>query len=85
MDAENIINIAQDSVMVLLKLSLPLLLVALFVGVLISLIQALTQIQEPTISFVPKIIAVFFFNFFIIKLHGKYIIKLYGEHCFTYN
>ena len=64
MDAENIINIAQDSVMVLLKLSLLLLLVALFVGVLISLIQALTQIQEPTISFVPKIIAVFFQFFY---------------------
>jgi flagellar biosynthetic protein FliQ len=55
-----IIEIAQDSLIVLLKLSLPLLLVALVVGVLISLVQALTQIQEPTISFVPKIIAVFF-------------------------
>ena len=60
MDAGTIIEIAQDSLMVLLKLSLPLLLVALVVGVLISLVQALTQIQEPTISFVPKIIAVFF-------------------------
>jgi flagellar biosynthetic protein FliQ len=60
MDAGTIIEIAQDSLIVLLKLSLPLLLVALVVGVLISLVQALTQIQEPTISFVPKIIAVFF-------------------------
>ena len=60
MDAGTIIEIARDSLIVLLKLSLPLLLVALVVGVLISLVQALTQIQEPTISFVPKIIAVFF-------------------------
>ena len=60
MDAGAITQIAQDTLIVLLKLSMPLLLVALVVGVLISLIQALTQIQEPTISFVPKIIAVFF-------------------------
>ena len=79
MDAENIINIAQDSVMVLLKLSLPLLLVALFVGVLISLIQALTQIQEPTISFVPKIIAVFFSIFLSLNYMGS-ILSSYMEN-----
>ena len=60
MDAAAITQIAQDTLIVLLKLSMPLLLVALVVVVLISLVQALTQIQEPTISFVPKIIAVFF-------------------------
>ena len=42
-----------------LLLSLPMLAVALFVGVLISLFQAVTQIQEMTLTFVPKIIAVF--------------------------
>ena len=60
MDAAAITQIAQDTLIVLLKLSMPLLLVVLVVGVLISLVQALTQMQEPTISFVPKIIAVFF-------------------------
>ncbi len=42
-----------------LMLSLPMLIVALAVGVLISLFQAVTQIQEMTLTFVPKIIAVF--------------------------
>jgi len=42
-----------------IKLSLPILGVALFVGVAISLLQAVTQIQEMTLTFVPKIIAVF--------------------------
>ena len=45
MDAAAITQIAQDTLIVLLKLSMPLLLVALVVGVLISLVQALTQIQ----------------------------------------
>ena len=42
-----------------IKLSLPVLAVALIVGVAISLLQAVTQIQEMTLTFVPKIIAVF--------------------------
>jgi len=42
-----------------LMLSLPMLVVALTVGVMISLFQAVTQIQEMTLTFVPKIIAVF--------------------------
>lgn len=53
------IEIAQETIWVLLKISLPILLVALVVGLVISLFQALTQIQEPTLSFVPKIIAIF--------------------------
>ena len=42
-----------------IKLSLPILGVALIVGVAISLLQAVTQVQEMTLTFVPKIIAVF--------------------------
>jgi flagellar biosynthesis protein FliQ len=44
--------------MVAAKVAAPILLTALLVGFLISLFQAATQIQEPTLSFVPKIIAV---------------------------
>jgi len=54
-----VIEIGREALWVLLKLALPTLMVALIVGVSISLLQALTQIQEPTLSFVPKIIAVF--------------------------
>lgn len=59
MEASAFIDIARESIWVLLKISMPLLLVALFVGLIVSLFQALTQIQEPTLSFVPKVVAIF--------------------------
>ena len=58
MDNLVIIDVAKETLMLLFKLSFPLLIVALVVGSLISLIQALTQIQEPTLAFVPKFISV---------------------------
>lgn len=56
---QQILDIAQDAVFTIIKLSAPLLGVALIVGLAISIFQATTQIQEQTLSFVPKIIAVF--------------------------
>lgn len=55
-----ILDIARESILILIKISTPILLIALGVGLVISLFQALTQIQESTLSFVPKIIAIFF-------------------------
>lgn len=52
------IELARSSIYLFLKISLPLLSVALIVGLIISLFQALTQIQEATLSFVPKIVAI---------------------------
>ncbi|HCR85745.1 MAG TPA: flagellar biosynthetic protein FliQ [Alphaproteobacteria bacterium] len=59
METLDVIEIAKEAIFVMLKVSLPILFVALVVGLIISLIQALTQIQEMTISFVPKIICIF--------------------------
>ncbi len=59
MDQATVVNISQNTLLVLFKLSMPILLVALTIGVLISLFQALTQIQEASLSFVPKLIAIF--------------------------
>ena len=59
MESAEVISISREALYVLLKISLPIMLVALVVGLLISLFQALTQIQEMTLSFVPKIIAIF--------------------------
>ena len=53
-----IIEIATQAMIVALKLSAPLLLTALCVGFVISLFQSMTQIQEFTLSFVPKVIGV---------------------------
>lgn len=54
-----VMEIGQDALYTLLKIALPIMMVALVVGLTISLFQALTQIQEMTLSFVPKIITVF--------------------------
>lgn len=59
MNEADILEIAREGVIVMLQVSAPIMLIGLVVGVVISLFQALTQIQEATLSFVPKIIIVF--------------------------
>lgn len=58
MSQETIISIAEQSVWTVLLVSGPLLIIALATGLLVSIFQATTSIQEQTLSFVPKIIAV---------------------------
>lgn len=59
MDEAALLEITRDAVIVTLKVGAPIMLISLIVGLLISLFQALTQIQEATLTFVPKIIVVF--------------------------
>ena len=59
MNATDVLEISRDAIWVMLKISAPLMLVALVVGLAISLVQALTQIQEQTLTFVPKILLLF--------------------------
>lgn len=59
MTGNEVLDVARDAIWTIVLVSSPLMLVGLFVGVLISLIQALTQIQEMTLVFVPKILAMF--------------------------
>ena len=59
MTGPEVLDVAKDSIMTLVVVSAPLMLVGLAVGVVISLFQALTQIQEMTLVFVPKILAIF--------------------------
>jgi flagellar biosynthetic protein FliQ len=58
MTPNDAIDIGRDAIVVSLKLGGPIMLLALIVGVVISLFQALTQIQETTLTFVPKIVAI---------------------------
>mgnify|MGYP003353623328 CR=1 FL=1 len=58
MTQEFILEAARTALMLTLKLSLPILLVGMVIGVLVSLFQAVTQIQEVTLTFVPKLLAV---------------------------
>ena len=59
METAQVLDVSREAVVVLLKLSAPLMLMALVVGLVISLFQALTQIQEMTLAFVPKILVIF--------------------------
>lgn len=57
MNAQMVLTIGQEALMTLLMVAAPLLGVVLAVGLLVSLFQAITQIHEATLSFVPKLIA----------------------------
>jgi flagellar biosynthetic protein FliQ len=59
METPEVLDIARETIIVVLELSAPVMLLGLLVGVAISLVQALTQIQEQTLAFVPKLIAIF--------------------------
>ena len=59
MGGPEVLDVAREAVWTLILLSAPLMVVGLIVGVAISLVQALTQVQEQTLVFVPKILAVF--------------------------
>lgn len=59
MNEIEILDISREAVFTLLKVVSPVLLIALFIGLIIGIFQALTQIQEMTLAFVPKILCVF--------------------------
>jgi flagellar biosynthetic protein FliQ len=57
MDSQAVFTLGQQALLMLLMVAAPILLVVLVVGVVISVLQAATQINEATLSFVPKILA----------------------------
>jgi flagellar biosynthetic protein FliQ len=79
MDPNLLLEISREAVMVLMKVSMPILILTLIVGVIVSLFQALTQVQEATLSFVPKIITVLI----TLTLFMPYMLstlKVFAEH-----
>ena len=58
MDAVQVVTVARQTIWVIVKTSVPLLLVSMIVGLIISLFQTLTSIQEQTLTFVPKLLAI---------------------------
>lgn len=60
MNEVEILDISREAIFTLVKVVTPVLLVALLIGLIIGIFQALTQIQEMTLAFVPKILGVFF-------------------------
>lgn len=76
MTPEMVMDMAYRGMKVALLLSAPLLIAALLIGLLISLFQAATQINELTLSFIPKIIGVFG----ILVLFGPWLIQLMSSY-----
>lgn len=74
-----ILDIARDGIVVFLKVGGPLMVIALAVGLIVSLIQALTQIQEQTLVFVPKIVAVFAALLLFLPFMGDALAGYMGE------
>ncbi|UCC79196.1 MAG: flagellar biosynthesis protein FliQ [Candidatus Zixiibacteriota bacterium] len=58
METQFVVDIARTSIYTVLMVSAPMLALALVVGLAISILQAITQIQEMTLTFIPKIVAV---------------------------
>jgi len=78
-NAEFVIKIAGEAVYTVLKVSAPMLVLALVVGLVISVFQAATQIQEQTLAFVPKIIVVLL----SILLFGPWILQTMYDYTFA--
>ena len=57
MNQDVVISLSMEAIQISLKIGLPLMLVGLVVGLLVSIFQAVTQIQEMTLTFIPKILA----------------------------
>jgi flagellar biosynthetic protein FliQ len=81
MTPEIAVDVCRKAIQTILLGSAPMLLIGLVVGLVVSIFQAATQINEQTLSFVPKIIAVFiailFFGPWLIKLLTVFTIGLF--------
>ena len=79
MSSSDIITIARQTVWVIVKTSVPLLLVSMVVGLIISLFQTLTSIQEQTLTFVPKLIGIMVMGTWILNEIVAFMNTLWGS------
>lgn len=71
MTEQQVIDIARRAIFLVIECAAPLLIISLVVGLVISIFQTVTSIQEQTLTFVPKIVAVFFG----VMLFGSWIVS----------
>lgn len=79
MSQGEVLTVARETIWVILKTALPLLIVSLIVGLIVSLFQTLTSIQEQTLTFVPKLLAIFL----SLMLLGSWMATTIGEYVVT--
>lgn len=75
MDASLVMEIMQETMVVILKISLPLLGISMIVGLIIAVFQAATQIHEQTLTFVPKLLTVAV----LLIIMGSFIIEILSD------
>lgn len=63
MDTGTVINIARQTIWIIVETAVPVLIISMVVGLIISLFQTLTSIQEQTLTFVPKLLAILAYNY----------------------
>lgn len=81
MSGAEVLDIARDSIWTLLYAGLPVMLTGLFVGLIVALLQALTQVQELTLVFIPKIIAMFLAGLLTLPFVGS-VLGAFAERIF---
>ena len=74
MAPEQAIDLVREALMMMLALSFPILLAALVIGLVVSILQAVTQVQEQTLSFVPKIVGMGITAIFVFPWAAKKIV-----------
>lgn len=83
MTQDQVIDISRQALFLIIECSAPLLIISLVVGLVISIFQTITSIQEQTLTFVPKIVAVFFgmmiFGSWILTKLTDYITELWSN------
>jgi flagellar biosynthetic protein FliQ len=75
MAMENVAELVGQALFLIIQVSLPVLLVSLIIGLVVSIFQTVTSIQEQTLAFIPKIIAVFL----AVMFFGKWMLQMIVE------
>ncbi|MBQ8822643.1 MAG: flagellar biosynthesis protein FliQ [Lachnospiraceae bacterium] len=89
MTVDTVVEIANNALYLIIKVSLPVLLVSLIVGLVISIFQTVTSIQEQTLTFVPKIICVFLslmlFGHWMLNSMVEFMVELFSNFALYVN
>ena len=76
MGEELVVNLLRETLYLIIKVSAPMLLVSLIVGLIVSILQTVTSIQEQTLTFVPKLISIFL----VLMIAGNWILTNIVEY-----
>ena len=83
MTVNDVVQIGREALYLIIETSAPILLISMVIGLIVSIFQTVTSIQEPTLTFVPKIIAVFvgimIFGYWMLNTMAAYMAKLWNN------